>query len=104
MGRGDGEKGSPFPLPSRSISNTLMASSGLRQRNSLAGSVWRRWRPGEFWGHRQRAGWRKGEVLSAGILLPSRRTAAFLFGAASVSSGPGGVTAAFISANLLRSS
>lgn len=43
-------------------------------------------------------------MLSAGILLPSRRTAAFLFGAASVSSGPGGVTAAFISANLLRSS
>ena len=35
-------------LPSLSISNTLMASSGLRERNSLAGSVWRRPRgPGE---------------------------------------------------------
>ena len=32
--------------PSRSISNTLVASSGVRQRNSLAGSVWRRGRPG----------------------------------------------------------
>lgn len=29
-------------LPSLSISKTLMASSGLRERNSLAGSVWRR--------------------------------------------------------------
>lgn len=33
--------------PSRSISNTPAASSGVRQRNSLAGSVWRRWRPGD---------------------------------------------------------
>ena len=34
--------------PSLSISNTLIASSGLRERNSLAGSVWRRPRgPGE---------------------------------------------------------
>lgn len=57
-----------------------MAFSGLRQRNSLAGSVWRRWRPGEFWGHRKRAGLRKGDVLSTGILLPSRRAAAFIWG------------------------
>ena len=33
--------------PSRSISNPPAASSGVRQRNSLAGSVWRRWRPGD---------------------------------------------------------
>ena len=32
--------------PSCSISNTPAASSGVRQRNS-AGSVWRRWRPGD---------------------------------------------------------
>lgn len=33
--------------PSRSTSNTPAASSGVRQRNSLAGSVWRRWRLGD---------------------------------------------------------
>ena len=33
--------------PSRSLSITPAASSGVRQRNSLAGSVWRRWRPGD---------------------------------------------------------
>lgn len=46
-----GGRSAPRPLagprlPSRSISNTLAASSGVRQRNSLAGSVWRRGRPG----------------------------------------------------------
>ena len=61
-----GSKADRVILPSLSISNTLMASSGLRERNSLAGSVWRRpCGPGE----RMWSGFMKGTALTNDMVL-----------------------------------
>lgn len=57
-----------YILPSLSISNTLMASSGVRHRNSLAGSVCRRWRPEELCGLLRWMGLRNGRALITDIL------------------------------------
>lgn len=53
-------------LPSLSISNTLMASSVLRERNSLAGSVWRRCLAGDTDAWR---GLKKGSALTVDMLV-----------------------------------
>lgn len=55
-------------LPSLSISNTLIASSVLRERNSLAGRVCLRWRPGEMGTLWLWRGIRKGSALCTDML------------------------------------
>lgn len=58
-------------LPSLSISNTLMASCGVRFRNSLAGKVCRRWRwwLATFNGVFRKKGFRKGELTTCGAVI-----------------------------------